>query len=385
VATKYLAAAILAVASVVFVPTAAAANLPAVGAASPSSVAAGGTTLLTVAVTPAAGSTGIGVVCNLAPIGGVMTLLHDDGMNGDVTPGDLTFSELATVAAGTLPGSVGIFCVVNDEEGGTGFATISVTITPAQPVNEPPTVDPGGPYAVGEGGSVQLTATGVDPEGGPLTYAWDLDDNGTFETSGQTVTFSADDGPASATVHVMVTDDGGLTAAGDATVTVSNVSPTATFDAPTSASPGIPFTLSLSGPEDPSAADTAAGFTYAFDCGSGYGAFDSSSETTCTASDLGSVSVGAMIRDKDGGTTEYRATVDVEVTFDGLCHLVRAYSSDPKVAAALCHKLDEAAAAASATAKDGLLGAFRNMVDAKIGKGLTAAEAAELKLLSTQL
>ena len=141
----------------------------------------------------------------------------------------------------------------------------------------------------------------------------------------------------------------------------------------------------MSGPEDPSAADTAAGFTYAFDCGSGYGAFDSSSETTCTASDLGSVSVGAMIRDKDGGTTEYRATVDVKVSFDGLCHLVRAYSSDPKVAAALCHKLDEAAAAASATAKDGLLGAFRNMVDAKIGKGLTAAEAAELKLLSTQL
>jgi PKD domain len=385
VATKFLAAAIMAAAMLVFVPTAAAANLPAVGAASPSSVAAGGTTLLTVAVTPAEGSTGIGVVCNLGPIGGQMTLLHDDGMNGDATPGDLTFSDLATVAAGTLPGSVGIFCVVNDEEGGTGFATIELTITPAEPVNQPPTVDAGGPYTVDEGGSVQLTATGVDPEGGPLTYAWDLDNNGTFETTGQSVSFSADDGPAIATVHVMVTDDGGLTAVGDATVTVANVPPTATLDAPTSASAGIPFTLSLSGPADPSAADTAAGFTYAFDCGSGYGAFDASSETTCTASAVGPVSVGAMIMDKDGGTTEYRATVDVEVTFDGLCDLVRQYASDPAIAVALCHKLDQAAAAPSAIARNGLLGAFRNMVEAKIGKGLTAAQGAELEQLSLQL
>jgi mono/diheme cytochrome c family protein len=33
----------------------------------------------------------------------------------------------------------------------------------------------------------------------------------------------------------------------------------------------------------------------------------------------------------------------------------------------------------------GLLGAFRNQVDAKIDKGLTAAQAAELKLLSTRV
>jgi hypothetical protein len=373
--------------AVVFVPAGAAANLPAVGAASPSSVQVGGSTLLTVTVTPAEGSTGIGVVCNLAPIGGGMTLLHDDGTNGDVTPGDLTFSELATVAAGTQPGPVGIFCVVNDEEGGTGFATISLTITPATPVNEPPTVEAGGPYTVNEGDSTLLTAGGVDPESGPLTYAWDLDDNGTFETAGQTVTFSADDGPATATVHVMVTDDGGLTAVGDATVTISNVPPSATFAAPASASAGVPFMLSLSSPYDPSAADTAAGFTYAFDCGDGYGAFASSPEASCTATDVGPNAVAAMIRDKDGDTTEYKATVDVGVTFDGLCALTEMYSSKPEISHALCVKLHKAAAALDPAVRDGHLVAYENQVDGQTGDGkaFTEEHAAILKRLADGL
>ena len=64
--------------------------------------------------------------------------------------------------------------------------------------NAAPSADAGGPYTVAEGGTVPLSATGSDPESGPLTYAWDLDDNGSFETSGQNVTFSAAglDGPS---------------------------------------------------------------------------------------------------------------------------------------------------------------------------------------------
>ncbi len=89
-------------------------------------------------------------------------------------------------------------------------------------INDPPTVDAGGPYTVNEGSSVMLTATGSDPEGQPLTYAWDLDNNGTFETPGQSVTFSAppNSAPATFTVNVQVTDNGGLTAQDSATVNV---------------------------------------------------------------------------------------------------------------------------------------------------------------------
>ncbi|MGH7492890.1 MAG: PKD domain-containing protein [bacterium] len=76
-----------------------------------------------------------------------------------------------------------------------------------------PTVNAGGPYSVNEGASVTVTASGNDPENGPLTYAWDLDNNGSIETAGQSPTFSAADfdGPGNHIITVQVTDNGGLT------------------------------------------------------------------------------------------------------------------------------------------------------------------------------
>jgi uncharacterized protein len=90
-------------------------------------------------------------------------------------------------------------------------------------INYPPTADAGGPYSVSEGGSVTLTATGTDPENGALSYAWDLDNNGSFETPGQSVTFSAADlhAPDKFDVSVQVTDNGGLTATSQTTVQVT--------------------------------------------------------------------------------------------------------------------------------------------------------------------
>lgn len=94
--------------------------------------------------------------------------------------------------------------------------------------NLPPTVpDAGGPYTVSEGGSITLTAESTDPEGGVLSYAWDLDGDSVFETPGQSVTFSAAglDGPSTQVVAVEVTDDGGLSATAETTVEITNVAP----------------------------------------------------------------------------------------------------------------------------------------------------------------
>ncbi len=80
--------------------------------------------------------------------------------------------------------------------------------------NNPPLVSAVGPYTVNEGGTINVTATGSDPDGNALSYAWDLDNNGSFETPGQSVSFSAInlDGPNANTIRVQVTDSGGLSA-----------------------------------------------------------------------------------------------------------------------------------------------------------------------------
>ena len=89
-------------------------------------------------------------------------------------------------------------------------------------LNDAPSVSAGGPYTVAAGGSVQVSAAGSDPNGDALTYAWDLDNNGSFETAGQTATFSAAglQAPAVRTIRVQVTDTGGLTATAEATVNI---------------------------------------------------------------------------------------------------------------------------------------------------------------------
>lgn len=107
------------------------------GAANPSTVEAGGTTLLTVSVTPGANpsSTGITVEANLTDIGGPNPQqLHDDGTNGDVTLGDNVFSVSATVAVATTPGAKSLPATIEDAEGREGAATLNLTvIAPTEP------------------------------------------------------------------------------------------------------------------------------------------------------------------------------------------------------------------------------------------------------------
>ncbi len=89
----------------------------------------------------------------------------------------------------------------------------------------PPTVDANGPYTANEGSNLNLSATGSDPQSSGLTYAWDLDNNGTFETTGQSVNFAAVDGPKIQQVNVKVTNAYDLSATASTTVTINNVAP----------------------------------------------------------------------------------------------------------------------------------------------------------------
>jgi hypothetical protein len=107
------------------------------GAASPAAVAAGGSSLLTVAVTPGTNptSTGLAVTANLASIGGSATQpLFDDGTNGDVTSGDNTFSYQATVSAATTPGAKSLAATITDAQTRTGSASIDLTVNASVPM-----------------------------------------------------------------------------------------------------------------------------------------------------------------------------------------------------------------------------------------------------------
>lgn len=182
----------------------------------------------------------------------------------------------------------------------------------------PTTVEAGGPYAVNEGASVLVTASGNDPENGPLTYAWDLDNNGSFETAGQSATFSAAalDGPGNYLINVQVTDNSGGMATDQATINVLNVAPTASFTGtPGTIIAGQSATWAFSDPSDPSVADVTAGFTYSFDC-TNDGVFEVSDVTAnsyaCAYPASGTFAAKGRIKDKDGDFNDYTVRIFVQ-------------------------------------------------------------------------
>ncbi|MEK7426823.1 MAG: PKD domain-containing protein, partial [Actinomycetota bacterium] len=142
--------------------------------------------------------------------------------------------------------------------------------------NTAPVADAGGPYQVDEGALATLDGSASsDADVDALTYDWDLDLDGAFDdATGVGPTLSRDDGPASVTVRLRVTDPDGLSSTDEATVNVANVAPTATLSAPASVLEGGSYTISLGGSTDPSTADSAA-LQFAFYCGlgAGYGSF----------------------------------------------------------------------------------------------------------------
>ena len=109
----------------------------ATGAASPGSVETGGTTLLTVTVTPGSNpaSTGLTVEADLSSIGGSATQpFFDDGTTGDVMAGDNIFSFSALVPEATALGAKELPVTIEDDQGRTGATSIALFVmAPVEP------------------------------------------------------------------------------------------------------------------------------------------------------------------------------------------------------------------------------------------------------------
>ncbi|HSV13328.1 MAG TPA: SdrD B-like domain-containing protein, partial [Tepidisphaeraceae bacterium] len=193
-----------------------------------------------------------------------------------------------------------------------------------------PTASIGGPYTLPEGGTVTLDGTASSDVGGSGIgkYEWDFNyDGSTFQAdaNGAKPVFSAvdRDGPNSATVALRVIDNAGnVSAPAVTTVTWLNVAPTAKFTGST-VTLGSAGTVTFSAPSDPSPADVSAGFQYSYDFNND-GTFDvvdsSSASVAVPASYLttsGAHAVKGRIKDKDGGSTTYTATVQVNPPASG--------------------------------------------------------------------
>ncbi|WP_448002736.1 PKD domain-containing protein [Agromyces bauzanensis] len=101
--------------------------------------------------------------------------------------------------------------------------------------NLPPVANAGPDVQTPEGTDVVLDGSGsFDPEGGPLTYSWDLDGDGACDDSSGTAapTFDRVGDDGTTTVKICVTDDSGLAASDTAVVTVTNVAPTINIGTP---------------------------------------------------------------------------------------------------------------------------------------------------------
>ena len=93
-----------------------------------------------------------------------------------------------------------------------------------------PVASAGGPYTTNEGTNVTLDASAsTDPGGQPLTYAWDLDNDGNFnDATGVSPVFDRVGNDGVYTVRVKVTNADGAFAIASTTVTVNNVAPSVT-------------------------------------------------------------------------------------------------------------------------------------------------------------
>ncbi len=101
------------------------------GLATPNQVGPGGTSLLTVSVTPASNppSTGIAVITDLTTIGLSATqTLFDDGTNGDMTAGDNIFSYLVTVPLNATNGQRSFLSTITDAQARSANTPIGLVV-----------------------------------------------------------------------------------------------------------------------------------------------------------------------------------------------------------------------------------------------------------------
>jgi large repetitive protein len=224
----------------------------------------------------------------------------------------------------STPGTVTVRLQVTDTNGARETATQTLTVNN----NNPPTAalthshvdQAGGTPGVDVGETVNFNGSGSDP-GEPSDsiskYEWDLDGNGTFETTGVTPSRSYSTSGA-VTVTLRVTDASNATDTATQTITVSNAAPTAGFTMShvdqTGGGPGVEVEETVNFNGLPSSAgepsDTITKYEWDLD---GNGTFESTGQTQSRAyTTPGPVDVKLRVTD-GANATHVTSTPDLQV------------------------------------------------------------------------
>ena len=133
-------------------------------------------------------------------------------------------------------GSFTVTAKATDDDGGVGSQVFPVTVR-----NVPPTAEAGGPYNAVRFEPLQIAGSGSDAGvNDVLTYAWDLDGDGTFESDGQQVSHTYVL-LGTYTIHLRVQDNGGGEGIDSAQVVVGLGNPVLSNIPPQTTAEGTPF------------------------------------------------------------------------------------------------------------------------------------------------
>ena len=208
-------------------------------------------------------------------------------------------NHMRTAAGAAVLGLQG--CAITYTPSGAGYRE-SNSCAP-EPVNVPPVVEVGGPYASVEGETVELSGSATDENGDALTYAWTIGDGTNID--GQTISHSfVDNGAYPATLAV---SDGELVTLVTTRVDVSNGLPSLGSLEGATRFIGEPYDVSVA-LSDPGVLDAPWRYSITW----GDGAVDEGDATSLALpirgshsySEPGTYTVRVTLRDKDEGAAE---------------------------------------------------------------------------------
>jgi PKD repeat protein len=225
---------------------------------------------------------------------------------------DITGEEKSMITVSyAKPGTYAVRLSVKDNNNATATTTVTLTVQ-----NRPPTASfTATPNPVSPNATTTFDASASkDPDGTIAKYEWDLDGNGTYETSTGTTKTTSRVYTTEGTVNVglRITDNSGATATTTVPVTVKNQAPTASFTAtPNPANTNATVSFNAGASVDPDG--TIAKYEWDLD---GNGTYETSTGTTKTTSKSyttpGEVTVGLRVTDNKGATSTMTKVITIQ-------------------------------------------------------------------------